>query len=217
MNKVILSSDDLMFLLRWRDEHKDLVRRLECPMRAVVIVCPDTNISIKAVRKGNIVEALIKRNDDRVGKIVFEITDGGFANVKRADKNIRSDDIQSVLTVYASLMALFVYGGEKTANAPVEGEKTKTIRSPSGINRDSKARKNVVRREHTVYILKGTGEPRLVSQNSHSSPQGEFSVRGHYRHYRNGRVVWISEYVKGKGKTKTKTYKLRSQKDKEDN
>ena len=53
MNKVVLSSDDLMFLLRWRDEHKDLVRRLECPMRAVVIVCPDTNISIKAVRKGN--------------------------------------------------------------------------------------------------------------------------------------------------------------------
>ena len=156
MNKVVLSSDDLMFLLRWRDEHKDLVRRLECPMRAVAKVCPDTNISIKAVRKRNTVEALIKRNNDRVGKIVFEITDGGFAKVKRADKNIRSDDIQSVLTVYASLMALFVHGGEKAASAPVESTVSKTIRSPSGIKGDPKVRKNVVRREHTVYILKGT-------------------------------------------------------------
>lgn len=217
MNKVILSSDDLVFLLRWRDEHKDLVRRLECPMRAVVITCPDTKMSIKAVRKGNLLETLIKRNEDRVGKVVFEISDRGLVKVKRADKDIRTDDIQSVLTVYASLMALFVYGNEKAVSAPVESAVSKTIRSPSGVKGDPKVRKNVVRREHTVYILKGTGEPRLVSQNSHSSPQGEFSVRGHYRHYRNGRVVWISEYVKGKGKAKAKTYKLRSQKNKEDN
>ena len=45
-------------------------------------------------------------------------------------------------------------------------------------------------------------------KDSHASPGGIFSVRGHFRHYKNGKVIWISEYRKGEGKKKKKTYKM---------
>lgn len=34
----------------------------------------------------------------------------------------------------------------------------------------------------------------------HKSPEGIFSVRGHFRKYKSGKVVWISEYLKGLNK-----------------
>lgn len=39
-------------------------------------------------------------------------------------------------------------------------------------------------------------------------PGGIFTVRGHYRHYKSGKVVWVSEYKKGTGKMRRKTYKV---------
>lgn len=40
----------------------------------------------------------------------------------------------------------------------------------------------------TVYAIHTT---------AHRSPEGVFSVRGHFRHYKSGKVVWIDEYIKG--------------------
>lgn len=34
----------------------------------------------------------------------------------------------------------------------------------------------------------------------HRSPEGVFSVRGHFRRYANGKVIWIDEYLKGQNK-----------------
>lgn len=34
----------------------------------------------------------------------------------------------------------------------------------------------------------------------HKSPEGVFSVRGHFRKYANGKIIWIDEYLKGKNK-----------------
>lgn len=47
-----------------------------------------------------------------------------------------------------------------------------------------------------------------VPRGSHASPRGIFTVRGHYRHYKSGKVVWVAEYKKGTGKQKGKTYKI---------
>ena len=35
-----------------------------------------------------------------------------------------------------------------------------------------------------------------------------WSVRGHYRHYKSGKTVYIDPYMKGNGKTIPKEYKL---------
>lgn len=36
-----------------------------------------------------------------------------------------------------------------------------------------------------------------VHTSAHKSPEGVFSVRGHFRHYKDGKVVWIDSYMKG--------------------
>lgn len=36
-----------------------------------------------------------------------------------------------------------------------------------------------------------------LSTGSHRSPEGVFNVRGHFRKYKSGKIVWIDEYWKG--------------------
>lgn len=36
-----------------------------------------------------------------------------------------------------------------------------------------------------------------LSTGSHKSPEGVFSVRGHFRKYKSGKTVWVDEYWKG--------------------
>ena len=63
--------------------------------------------------------------------------------------------------------------------------------------------------KRTTYILRSiNGALSAVPRGSHASPRGIFTVRGHYRHYKSGKVVWIAEYKKGTGKRKSKTYKV---------
>lgn len=66
-----------------------------------------------------------------------------------------------------------------------------------------------------TYILRRGGVSLYVGRcGEHASPKGEFSVRGHYRHYKSGKIVWINEYRKGEGKRNGKKYCL-SKKDAE--
>ena len=37
-----------------------------------------------------------------------------------------------------------------------------------------------------------------VPTSIHKSPNGVFSVRGHFRKYKSGKIIWIDEYLKGK-------------------
>lgn len=39
-----------------------------------------------------------------------------------------------------------------------------------------------------------------VQTTAHRSPEGIFSVRGHFRKYKDGKIVWIDEYLKGVNK-----------------
>lgn len=44
------------------------------------------------------------------------------------------------------------------------------------------------------------GKAYAVSTTAHKSPSGVFGVRGHFRRYKDGKVIWIDEYLKGLGK-----------------
>lgn len=61
----------------------------------------------------------------------------------------------------------------------------------------------------TTYILHSSGKRLSVApKGHHASPSCSFTVRGHFRHYRSGKTVWIAEYRKGTGKEQSKTYKI---------
>lgn len=49
-----------------------------------------------------------------------------------------------------------------------------------------------------VITLRGfNGKIYAIQTGHHKSPEGIFSVRGHFRQYKSGKVVWIDEYLKG--------------------
>ena len=200
MDKIKLSTEDIKFLLSWRDEHKDLVRLGVSPLKAVKIVCFESGYTITAIREGNKLIFGINQNGQSLGKLVFDVLFAGMCKLVKNTTKLNEEDRQAVLTVYLSAMTLLVFG-----NSTIRKEELSVAKN------NSKMPKNTVKNKQSkgyTYILNRTGNaPRLTVQGTHSSPNGVFGVRGHFRHYKNGNVIWINEYTKGCGKKKEKYIK----------
>lgn len=209
-DRIILSVEDVEFILKWRDENKDLVREMAVPLKSVKLVFPDSGFEFTAIATGNKFKFYVNQNGKRFGNVEFERLGEGKCKIsKDRIKELGEDEKQTVLTVYASTMAFLLHGGSddvikrendeveiKSDGSSVIGEKGST----NGRKRKSSS---------TTYILRRSGNTaQMAVRGSHRSPAMSFGVRGHYRHYKSGKVVWINEYVKGKGEKKDKTYKL---------
>lgn len=207
MNKVLLKEKDLQFLLQWRDEHKDLVRLGVAPMKAVKIICVDSGFTITGIREGKVLRLTVNENGRGIGNLTFEMLENGLCKLVKDTTKLTQENQQAVLTVYCSVMALIVFGKftmDAGQNAALEKESRPT--KPTKSHKRSQ-------RNGVTYILGTTGnELQMMAKGSHRSPRGSFFVRGHYRHYKSGKVVWIDEYQKGTGKAERgKTYKLKKE------
>lgn len=205
MDKIILTTQDIEWLLRWRDEHPSRVRELPATLKAIKIECKDSGWIIKGFRDGNRITLQLGRDGKSFGSKKFEILEGGFlSSPPEKDKmQVSDEDKQSVLTVYCSLMALMTFGNIDADFPEATSRAQKAPHKPH--HSSNKKRKKI----GTTYILRNTPSGlRAVSLGSHASPGYAFSVRGHYRHYKSGKVVWISEFTKGTGKRKDRTYKI---------
>ncbi len=206
MNKVILKEEDIRFLLKWRDENKDLVRLNANPMKAVKIVCVDSGYTVTAVREGSSLRLGVNEKGMSIGSLTFKILDNGQCMLLKDKTNLSREDKQAVLTVYCSVMALLVFGKE-TSEVPISETQKSEKQYQNRTKKPKKPKKS--KQNGITYILnRSKNKPQLTVEGSHASPQGTFSVRGHYRHYKNGKVIWIAEFTKGSGKKKDKTYKV---------
>lgn len=202
MDKIILSNKDVETLLIWRDNNKNLVRRNAAPFKSIVLVFPDAKINIKTINNAGEITFYININGRPAGKITAARLPFGFLKVIKNTTKLTPDDIQSIITVFSSLMALIVYyepGPAATAENIIKQPGKKTASK-------TKPRKN---KNNITYVLKSNKNGLCVlPHGKHASPAGVFGVRGHFRQYKDGRRVWINPYKKGTGKNKNKTYKL---------
>lgn len=201
MDKVELSVKDIEAMLKWRDQHPQEIKSHPAPLKAVEIVMPHNGYRIKGIREGDQLRLHLSQNGTQLGNCRFVRRPDGMWASTRNRMQVGRDDLQAVLTVYCSVMALMAYGRrevEPQDTTPEPGSKPSPSKRPT--KRKSK---------RTTYILRSiNGALSAVPRGSHASPRGIFTVRGHYRHYKSGKVVWVSEYQKGTGKRKGKTYKL---------
>ena len=201
MDKVELSVKDIEALLKWRDQHPQEIKSHPAPLKAVEIVMPHNGYRIKGIREGDQLRLHLSQNGTQLGNCRFVRRPDGMWASTRNRMQVGRDGLQAVLTVYCSVMALMAYGRrevEPQDTTPEPGSKPSPSKRPT--KRKSK---------RTTYILRSiNGALSAVPRGSHASPRGIFTVRGHYRHYKSGKVVWVSEYQKGTGKRKGKTYKL---------
>lgn len=204
MDKIELSREDITALLDWRDEHKELVRSLPAPKKAIEIVFKHNAFRIKGIRDGDTLRLHLSNGFVNLGKAEFTVSKDKTLVLKRGKMEVTEESFRSVLTVYCSLMALMTYGRVEYGEEIEPADKEKVTRSQKATKRSP--RKPVKR---TTYILRRDNGTLLAApMSSHASPKGIFTVRGHYRHYKSGKVVWIAEYRKGTGKKKSKTYKM---------
>lgn len=201
MDKVELSVADIEALLKWRDQHQPEVRSHPAPLKAVEIVMPHNGYYIKGIRDGQRFRLHLRQWNTQLGNCEFvRRPDGMWVSMKNRMK-VEKDDLQSVLTVYCSVMALMAYGHREELDQE----------EPKEIQQKSPHQKRQMKKQgkRTTYILRSVnGALSAVPRGSHTSPRGIFTVRGHYRHYKSGKVVWVPEYKKGTGKKKKKTYKV---------
>lgn len=200
MDKIIVTADDIERLLVWRDEHRDEVRSGPAPLKAVEIIVETTGWHIKGIRDSLKLRLHLNQNGKPLGHCEFRRrSDGMWASTKNR-MQVGKDDLQSALTVYCTLMALMAYG---------KSEPAEEIEPRMGIAHKPHKGSTRKQRGQTTYILRTINGTLLAApRGSHASPSGTFTVRGHYRHYKSGKVVWIAEYKKGTGKKKSKTYKI---------
>lgn len=60
----------------------------------------------------------------------------------------------------------------------------------SAVGKNQKGNKTIVFRPFQNQLY-------AASVGRHRSPEGVFQVRGHFRRYRTGKVIWIDGYLKG--------------------
>lgn len=203
MDKIVLSREDIEFVLKWRDEHKEFVRLGVNPLRTVKIICPDSGFTLTAIREAVDLRIGITQNGKSLGSLEYEFLNNGMYRMTKDNTKISNEDKQSVLTVYASVMALMVFG-RSIAESLEQKERQTASSSKKPAKKPKKSKRSGV-----TYILSRSGkEPHIAVKGSHSSPQGIFSVRGHYRRYKSGKVIWIAQYTKGTGKRADKTYRI---------
>lgn len=201
MDKILLSSKDIETLLKWRDHNADKVRQNAAPFKAIMLEFPETKINIKAYNDAGKIAFYLQVDGNKAGKITGQQLPGGLFQEKKNTTKLKKDDVQSIITVYASLMAFIVYHEPEIAAARQDKRQDKNKKSGKA---KQKQRKNSV-----TYLFNSSGSgPRIHPRGHHSSPAGVFTVRGHYRHYKNGKTAWIAPYTKGSGASKGKTYKL---------
>ena len=205
MDKILYSKEDVDFLLDWRDKHLDEVRKYACPVKAIKIISTVNGTICTCIRNGDIINVSVTLNGKHFGKIVAEILHySGLYKVdeKHTSKIFDIEQVKSIMTIYASTMALLAYGGETTK--PSKQAVHKSDGSKKSNKKSSKSKPTGI----TYVLRRDSKNAVIIPHGKHRSPQGTFNVRGHFRHYKDGKVVWIEEYSKGNGAKKSKTYKL---------
>lgn len=202
MDKIVVTAADIEKLLAWRDEHNDLVRSMPVPLREVEIHVVESGISIKCFRSDKKLKLYLDSPDGKLGHVVFTPLGYGLWKKKTNTLPVDCNPVetgQSALTVYGSLMALMTYG-----TGSIRGVATTTSKAPA--ERKSSTKPHIA---STTYIIHSAGKQlTVVPRGHHASPACAFTVRGHFRHYKSGKTVWIAEYRKGTGRSRGKTYKI---------
>ena len=101
MNKVILKTEDIEYLLKWRDRHTDLVRQSPCPMKSCQLRFPDVDTIVNAHADGSTIRFDVMFGSEPIGRVEFEKTIFGMCKLKKNKTKLKNDGVQGILTVYS--------------------------------------------------------------------------------------------------------------------
>lgn len=203
MIKIPLTVNQINDLLKWRDDHKNLVRDLIVPFPECEIIS-ENGMKIRSVKDNgseNVYAFTVSdTNAHEVrGRFKYNIIS---KSVEQMFPKLPEEDIQSAITVWASVLAFVL-------NFHPEVIK-KTSNSDEGTNGCKRKEKSTQQKNCIIYLNNVYQYTNSInSQKRKYTPcETQFSVRGHYRHMKSGKIVYIKPYEKNTGKKKTNQKKI---------
>lgn len=199
MDRIKMTREDTDRLFDWMMAHEDYIKRIPAPLGAIKIIFEYNPLRVRFLRNQNKLTIYANTSERNLGKLDMELRDGRFVPLQDVRTiGLTSEALIHVFSVYIGLMAYMVYG---KVDRKVEGCK-RALRAHANRSKHARIRS-------TYSLIWNTSAPTGESHGGHhASPKGCFTVRGHYRHYKSGNIVWIKEYTKGKGKPHGRLYKL---------
>lgn len=210
MDKIYISQDGENKLFRWRDEHKNLVRNYKASTKKVkYILLYETNnpIIITVIDSGEArVDFTITRQGKRLDSFCYDryrmTVNETWHTLKepKAVKEAKSAGRQEAISIHASTQALLNHRQRIEVNQGQEpGEDVKSIVEKVKSKERIQKKDNIIKISDIIYT---PVEAPTRGFRNYTKPTREINVRGHYRHYRSGKTIWIDEYKKNAGKDK---------------
>lgn len=217
MDKIYISQDGENKLFRWRDEHKNLVRNYKASIKKVKYILLDETsnpVIITVIDSGEArVDFTITRQGKRLDSFLYDrykmtVNEKWYAlKEPKSVKEAKSAGRQEAISIHASTQALLNHRQKIEVDKKQEFRETVTGIVERIEDKERKQKKdNIIRISDIVYT---PIESSTRGFRNYTKPTREISVRGHYRHYRSGKTIWIEEYKKNTGKDKkSKKYNL---------
>ena len=206
MVKIPLEIEQINALLRWRDEHKDLVRACVVPFPACEIV-GENGVKIRTQQNKDFPSVY----SFTVSNTILHEIKGRFdymtmtGRVIHGAPQLSHEDTQTAITVWATVMAYIVnFEPEIVKKDHDEAGETENKPRSASPRKQKRPENRVLYLNPTKYIT----ESKNAVQRKYTPPSCAFSVRGHYRHLRSGKVVFVHPYEKNTGKDKDKRNKI---------
>lgn len=206
--KIPLTGEQVEKLLAWRDQHKELVRALVVPFDDCCILCENgIKVSVKRDKTLKSLYAFCVANTKTHDILCrFNVSVPGCLVSEKwiGKKLIEYDVFQSGLTIWATVSAYIVNFQPELVERPGDSVGAAASVHTSIAKAASKAADRVICLRPIVFI----SEHESPVKRKYTPCENAFSVRGHYRHYKSGKVVYVQPYEKNAGKEKDKRSKV---------
>ena len=191
MDKCILTNGDIEKLFEWRNRNMVLVRRNSVPVKAIELIMPEAKLTIKYVRENGKIKIYLNADNKQRFKYTLDTSiGGGQYTIESAPDHEFFGTRDFVLDIAGCYFALMTYGDDveyTTEELDIIDEMQKADRAEKQNGKDKSKRK---KQESITYLFNREPSGKLVvkQKGKHASPHGIFNVRGHFRHYKDGRV-----------------------------
>lgn len=206
LDKILMSKEDLDNLFKWRDNHKEYVRNFKSTLKEGVIKIGDfheqsfhdmgDHYLYVVYNKGKKIHEVEWDKATKIGRTKFTLLEG----VDEFEYN------QDIISLHASLMAYMEYYSDKKEYVEIETVQETVVKERKY---KKKYKRTPVKIERKVYKVNINKEATVRDKRRYERVMSKWTVRGHWRHLKTGKKVWVRPHVKGSGKEiNPKDYKL---------
>lgn len=188
MNKFYLDSEAYEYLNEWAAENRTATIWSPYYFKEVEMLLKGSDFRFFVKARRDFYKFSLKDDDSQIftGRIMHDSSgEHDFSIIFSAKKElIATEKYTEVLQTYCNSFLLansFMWHGNLVEDK---------VFTAAGRNENNSKIITFRKCKDTVYA---------IPTYHHRSPDGIFSVRGHFRKYKNGKVVWIDEYWKGTG------------------